>query len=511
MIDLNGRVPRRRFLTVLGGAAALAGGSGLWRSSPLSGLLGWRDAMAAPPSFPLDRALAERVLLEARGRGAPFSDLYLETRTVSRVQLTGSVIESVEQGIFSGCGVRAVDEDRTGYAYADAFEESALLAAARDAAAIASGSAPGNAPISFQSVTPPTTVTLARPFGEVAEDERVGWLIEADAAARAFDPSVNQVTIEHTDEMLHFLVINSEGLWVEDTLPLLYMRINVYAEKNGNRGTGVERLSRRQGAEQMEKDAPGAAGREAARMAVAMCEAREAPAGEMPVILGAGGGVLFHEAVGHGLEGDFARKGTSMFTGRIGEIVASPRVSVVDTGALPLQRGSYNVDDEGTPPARNLLIEKGVLRGFLNDRLTARILKVSRTGNGRRQSYRFPPLVRMSNTFLMEGEDTMEEMLKGVGSGLFARTLGGGEVDTSTGNFTFGVLEGYRIEDGKLGGAVRGANLVGNGPEIMKRIDRVGSDQKFWAGTCGKGQWVPVSSGAPTLRIASMTVGGSQA
>jgi TldD protein len=321
---------------------------------------------------------------------------------------------------------------------------------------------------------------------------------------------VGQVTIDHADEMLHFLVVNSDGTRCEDTLPLLYMRINVFASKNGRRGTGMERLSRRLGAEQMANAAPEAGGREAARMAVAMCDAAEAPSGEMPVVLGAGGGVLFHEAVGHGLEGDAVRKGTSFFKDLVGQTVASEHVSVRDTGALPELRGSYNVDDEGTPPRENLLIDKGVLRGFLNDRITAAVLKAERTGNGRRQSYRFPPLVRMSNTFLAPGTDMVEEIIKETKSGLFARNLGGGEVDTATGNFTFGVLEGYLIEDGRIAGPVSGANLVGNGPEIMKRIDRVGPDQKFWAGTCGKGQWVPVSSGAPTLRISSMTVGGSR-
>jgi TldD protein len=510
MIRFEQRFPRRTFLRVLGGAAALAGTSGLARLSPM-GFLSPRAALAGTGTpFPIDAALASRVLHEARSHGAGFGELYLETRTVTRLSLAGGDIESVEQGIYSGCGVRAVDDDRVGYAYADTFEEAPLLAAARDSAAIAARTGSAGGTIAFRLGTPPATVRCLRPFDSVPEDERVAWLRQADSAARGFSPSVSQVTIDYTDEMLHFLVINSDGLWIEDTLPLLYMRVNVMADKQGRPGTGMERLSQRMGAEQTDQEAPGRAGREAARMAVAMCEAQVAPSGEMPVILGAGGGVLFHEAVGHGLEGDSVRKGTSSFAGLVGQVVASDRVSVVDTGALPMQRGSYNVDDEGAEPQRNLLIDKGILRGFLNDRINAQALGAPRTGSGRRQSYRFPPLVRMSNTFLLEGEDTVGEMLQGVKAGLFARTLGGGEVDTTTGNFTFGVLEGYRIEDGKITAPVRGANLVGNGPEIMKRIDAVGPDQKFWAGTCGKGQWVPVSSGAPTLRISWMTVGGSQ-
>jgi len=337
----------------------------------------------------------------------------------------------------------------------------------------------------------------------------VGWLNRVDKAARAYDPAVQQVSIEHSDELQHLLIANTDGVWVEDALPILYLRINVIASKNGKRGTGVERLSMRMGAEQLDGDALEKGAKEAARMALVMCDAEESPAGEMPVILGAGGGVIFHEAVGHGLEGDAVYRHSSMFAGRIGERVGSEKVSVIDTGSLPNMRGSYNVDDEGQPPQRNLLIEHGILRGFLNDRMTSLALKAPRTGNGRRQSYRFPPLVRMSNTFLDVGTDAVEEIIKSTPSGLYARTLGGGEVDTVSGNFTFGVLEAYRIEQGKIGAPVRGASLVGNGPEIMKRIDRVAADQKFWNGTCGKGQWVPVTSGAPTLRIAAMTVSGS--
>jgi TldD protein len=309
--------------------------------------------------------------------------------------------------------------------------------------------------------------------------------------------------------MQRFAVANSDGAWVEGSMPLLYLRVNAIATKDGRRGMGMERVSFRLGAEQMDGDAAGKAGQKAGRMAVAMLDAEAAPAGEMPVILAAGGGVLFHEAVGHGLEGDGVRRGSSFFAGRVGEVVGSERVSVVDWGGIADLRGSYDVDDEGTAPVKSVLIERGVLRGFMNDRMTAGVLEAERTGNGRRQSYRFPPLVRMSNTYLPAGEDDVEEMIRATPSGLYARTLGGGEVDTTTGNFTFGVLEAYRIEDGKLGRAVRGANLVGNGPEILKRIDRVGPDLEYWPGTCGKGQWVPITAGAPTLRIASMTVGGS--
>lgn len=502
MNSIGGTLGRRRFLKIVGGAAGLA------VVGPLDRLVGVGAAMAAP-AFPVDPRTASRILLEARSRGAGFADLYLESRTVTRMNLVDSAVESVEQGIFAGGGVRAIDGDHTGYAFADSFDEAPLVDAAKSAAAIAANVSGDLQPISFRVESPTRTVRFVRPFDEVTQDERLAWIKRIDEAARAYDPAVQQVTIEYSDEMLHFAVANSDGLWIEDSLPLTMVRINVIANKDGRRGVGLERISYRLGAEQMDHDVPGEKAREAARMAVAMCDAVEAPAGEMPVILGAGGGVMFHEAVGHGLEGDYARRGSSFYSGRIGEVVGSQRVSLIDWGGKPDLRGSYNVDDEGAIPVKNLLIEKGILRGFLTDRITSAMTEWPRSGNGRRQSYRFPPLVRMSNTYLSEGTDSVEEMIKETKKGIFARTLGGGEVDTTSGNFTFGVLEGYKIEDGRITVPVRGANLVGSGPEVMKRIDRVASDTRFWPGTCGKGQWVPVSSGAPTLRISSMTVGGS--
>jgi TldD protein len=504
MISFPASIPRRRFLGLAGAAAGLA------LTLPVARVLGIREALAASSGFPLTADAAARILDAARGRGAAFADLYLQQSLVTRLTLVEQTIESVEQGVRAGGGVRAVDGDRTGYAYADSFAEEPLVEAARDAAAIATRGAAPTGALSFPGVTAPVPIVhCARPLDLVSEDERVRWLERADQAARAYDPAVEQVTIDYTDEMTRFAIINSDGVWIEDAMPLLYLRINVIAVRNGKRGTGTERVSFRRGAEQMDGDAAGKAGQEAARQAVAMIEAVDAPAGEMPVILAAGGGVLFHEAIGHGLEGDGVYRGTSFYAGKVGQVVGSERVTLIDTGARPDLRGSFNVDDEGTPPLENKLIEKGVLKGFLTDRISATMLEAPRTGSGRRQSYRYPPLVRMSNTYLERGEDDVEEIIRSTKSGIYARALGGGEVDTTSGNFTFGVLEAYRIEDGKIGAPVRGANLVGNGPEILKRIDRIGPDLKFWNGTCGKGQWVPVTSGAPTLRISSMTVGGS--
>ncbi len=505
MISFDRPLRRRQFLGIVGGAA------GVGIAGSFDSLLSIREAWAtAGTRFPIDGATASKVIQEARSRGAGFAELYLETRTVTRLTLSDGEIEAIEQGIFAGCGVRAIDGDRTGYAYADSFTAADLVEAARNASVIAAHPTSQAESMIFQVEIPRRFIRFLRPLDTVGPDERTGWVKRADEAAHAYDPSVKQVTVEHSDEMLHFAVINSEGFWVEDSLPLIYHRVNVVAERNGKTGRGYARLSYRRGAEQMDDDAPGKNAMEAARMATVMIDAQAAPIGEMPVILAAGGGVLFHEAVGHGLEGDYARKGTSIYSGRIGEVVASNRVSVIDHGGIVDLRGSFNIDDEGTMPQMNVLIERGVLRGFMTDRITAQALDTGRTGNARRQSYRFPPLVRMSNTYLYQGEDDVEQMIRETKSGLYAAALGGGEVDTTTGNFTFGLREAYRIEDGKIGPPVRGAVLVGNGPEIMKRIDRVGPDLAYWNGTCGKGQWVPVTSGSPTLRISSMTVGGSE-
>jgi TldD protein len=459
-------------------------------------------------TFPMDHAIAARLIEVACSKGAAFGELYLERRVVTSLTLADGRIESVEQGITAGCGVRAVDGERVGYAFADSFDPAVIEEAARNAAAIADRGAGAGSGVVFLPVIPPDLVQAPRTIVELEDNSRAQWLLKADAAARAYDPAVTQATITYTDEVLQFAVINSDGLWIEDRLPLLYLRLNVNASKPGGQGLGTHRVSHRSGLGEMSDEVAANAGTQAARMAVAMCDARPSPSGEMTVVLASGGGVLFHEAVGHGLEGDVALRGTSFYTGKIGQRVGSAKVSVVDTGAMPALRGSYNVDDEGTVPERNVLIEKGVLRGFLTDRIVAKGLDLPRTGNGRRQSYRFPPLVRMSNTFIEPGTDDPEAIIRETRRGLFARSLGGGEVDTTSGNFTFGVQEAYLIEDGKLKYPVRGANLVGNGPEIMTRIDRVGPDLGYWVGTCGKGQWVPVTCGAPTLRISSMTVGG---
>ena len=329
MDSIHRPLRRRGFLKIVGGATGLA------LIGPVERLLGLNEAWATGTGFPISGTTASKVLREAQSLGAEFSELYLERRIGTRMDLSGGQVESVEQGIFAGCGVRAVNGDRTGYAFADSFEPAELMEAARNAAAIASSPTDIGSSLIFNVERPNRRIKYLQPFDQVEQDVRVGWLRAADEAARAYDPAVQQVTIQHNDEMLEFAVINSDGLWMEDKLPLLYNRINVVAKKNGSTGTGFKRISYRLGAEQMDGTAPADAARDAARQALVMSRAEPAPVGEMPVILGKGGGVMFHEAVGHGLEGDFAHRGTSIYTGRIGEMVASPRVSIVDDGTLP--------------------------------------------------------------------------------------------------------------------------------------------------------------------------------
>jgi TldD protein len=303
------------------------------------------------------------------------------------------------------------------------------------------------------------------------------------------------------------------GVLVEDVQPLFSIRVSVIAIENGVRREGTSGGGGRVGPEFFETRPPEYFAREAARMAVAMLGAKEAPAGPMPVVLGPGWpGILLHEAVGHGLEGDFNRKGTSAFAGRIGQRVAAPGVTVVDDGTIADRRGSLNVDDEGNRPGRTVLIEDGVLRGYLQDRLNSGLMKMGPTGNGRRQSYAHIPMPRMTNTFMLAGQDDPEDIVRGVKRGLFARTFGGGQVDITSGKFVFSATEAYLIEDGRIGPPVVGATLIGNGPDILTRVTRIGHDLKLdeGVGTCGKaGQSVPVGVGLPTILVSEITVGGT--
>ncbi len=457
----------------------------------------------------LTRSQIQDVLDAALSRSGNFADLYLETRTRTHIVIASSEIRTLEYGVIQGGGVRTVAGERTGYAYAETFEPDQLVDAARSAARIASaGGCIERGPLEMKEFT--RNVTCQEPIEGVSIGDKVALLERVDRAARAVTPHIQQVVIDYSDATQRFSVATSSGDLVTDELPVIYLRVNVNASRNGATSEGMYRLSARKGMELLAGDAPEASGRAAAEQAVRMLEAQPAPSGELPVVIAAGGGVMFHEAVGHGLEADAVLRDATVFAGRVGEKVATELVSIYDDGSLPGERGSFNVDDEATPASKTLLIDKGILRGYMQDRRTAYNMREKSTGNGRRQSFRYPPIVRMTNTYLAPGKDSPEAIIRDTKRGIYAVNFGGGEVDPASGQFTFGLREAYLIEDGRVTAPIKGANLVGSGPEVLKRIDRVASDFGGWPGTCGKSdQWVPVTSGCPTLRVSAITVGGT--
>jgi TldD protein len=454
----------------------------------------------------------ERLLSLALGRGGNFADLYFQHHRTSSILLEEGLIRTASQGITCGLGVRVVAGEKTGYAYTDDLAWPAMARAAETAAHIASDVRT----LPAQSVSP---APVERRYGQatvsdLALSERIALVERADRAARAFDPRIEKVIVSLADETKRVRIANSTGVLVEDVQPLFSIRVSVIASENGVRREGSSGGGGRSGPEFFGAKPPEHFAREAARVAVLLLGAREAPAGAMPVVLGPGWpGILLHEAVGHGLEGDFNRRGTSAFAGRIGQRVAAPGVTVVDDGSLPDRRGSLNVDDEGNTPGRTVLIEDGILRGYLQDRLNSGLMEMSATGNGRRQSYASIPMPRMTNTFMLAGQDDPDDILRSVKHGLYAKNFGGGQVDITSGKFVFSTTEAYLIEDGRIGAPVVGATLIGNGPDVLTKVTRIGHDLSLdeGIGTCGKaGQSVPVGVGLPTILVSEITVGGTE-
>jgi TldD protein len=495
------RISRRRFITGLGAGAGLGA---LTLATPA-----WlRDSVARAQRGVPAREEMERILTRALSRGGHYADLYLETRSSLHIVIAGSEVQTMEYGIIQGGGVRTLAGEKTGYAYAETFAPDVLLTVADSAARIASGG--GGRPTEATAISFPRVVQTRKPIRETAVADKLTLLERVDHAARAAGPEVKQVRIDYRDAAQSFTVINSDGCIVSDALPSVYLRVNVNASRGDAVAEGMYRTSYRQGMEQLDGDTPEEAGRQAAAQALRMLDARPAPAGEFPVVIAAGGGVMFHEAVGHGLEADAVLHNATVFAGRVGEKVASDLVTICDDSTIPDLRGSFNVDDEGSVGKRAVLIEKGVLRGYMQDRRTAYNMREATTANGRRQSFRHPAIVRMSNTNLLPGTGDPEEIIKETARGIYAVSFGGGQVDTASGQFTFGLREAYLIEEGRVTAPIRGANLVGSGPEVIQRVDRTASDFGSWPGTCGKSdQWVPVTSGCPTLRVSAITVGGT--
>lgn len=464
--------------------------------------------------FQITRHDLENYLSEALHRGGDYADLYFEYISTSNLSLDESLVKSATQGVSLGVGVRVISGERTGYAYSDDLAPEKIKHAAQVAAMIAAGPAKVETAGLHEGPKRNLYPVLTAP-NETAFQDRVALVLEADQAARAYDSRVFQVQATYADALKHVLVATSEGVLSTDRQPLARLSVSVLARENG----GVPQQGYAGGGGRHELSyfitdgTPQRFAREAARQALIQLEAVEAPAGEQVVVLGPGWpGVLLHEAVGHGLEADFNRKGVSAFSGRMGQQVASPLCTIVDDGTIGSRRGSLNVDDEGNETQANVLIEKGILRGYLQDKLSSRITGVKETGNGRRESYEHIPMPRMTNTFMLAGESDPGDIIRSVQRGLYCANFAGGQVDITSGNFVFSASESYLIEDGKLTRPVKNATLIGNGPEAMKYVSMVGNDLKLdeGIGVCGKeGQSVPVGVGIPTIRIDRMTVGGT--
>src|SRR6266849_2611539 len=472
---------------------------------------------ARPERFFADRfnvtpSLIDRLLGSAlRGR-VEDADVYLEYRVNEELVIEEGTIKKASRHVSQGAGVRAQAGTRTGYAHTDDISIENLEEAARQARAIADRSSAGGV-LAIPAGTPHDLYSLSEPPIATDLDRKVELLKRVDAAARAADPRVRQVIASVTSEDVVMLIATAAGFAVGDVRPLTRLNVTVIAEDNGKREIGSYGGGGRVAFDHfLAEDRWKRFANEAARQAVLKLSAVDAPAGTMTVVLGPGWpGILLHEAIGHGLEGDFNRKGVSAFAGRLGQKVASELVTVVDDGTIANRRGSLNVDDEGTPTQRTVLIENGVLRGYLQDKLNARLMGMKPTGNGRRESYAYPPMPRMTNTFMLAGQDDPEDILKSVKHGLYAVTFGGGQVDITNGKFVFSASEAYLVEDGRITAPVKGATLIGNGPEALTRVSRVGRDLKLdeGVGTCKDGQSVPVGVGLPTIRIDGITVGGT--
>jgi len=467
-------------------------------------------------------ALTERELDAVFGQilthAVDYADLYFQWSRHESWSLEEGQVKSGAYNVEQGVGVRAVSGEKTGLAYSDEIQLPALTDAARAARAIARSGASAAVPgrqLETRNPQPVTLYTAADPLASLDDAAKVKLLEAVEAEARAADPRVSQVMASLSGVHEVILIAGSDGRLAADVRPLVRLNVTVIVESNGRRETGSHGGGGRLTYPQfIERGLARVYAREAVRQALVNLEAGEAPAGTMKVVLGPGWpGILLHEAIGHGLEGDFNRKGTSAFSGRVGERVAAPGVTVVDDGTIADRRGSLNVDDEGTPTRHTVLIEDGILKGYLQDTLNARLMGVAPTGNGRRESYAHMPLPRMTNTYMLAGRDDPQEIIASVDKGLYAVNFGGGQVDITSGKFVFSASEAYLIENGKVTRPVKGATLIGNGPDVLTRVTRVGNDLALdpGVGTCGKdGQSVPVGVGQPTLLIDGLTVGGTQ-
>ena len=445
--------------------------------------------------------------------GVDAADLYFQHQISESWVLEDGIVKDGSFHVDQGVGVRALSGEKTGFAYSNDIRLAALSQAAGAARSIARAGQAGTVQAWQRPACTPLYVA-ENPLDVMAQADKVSFLQRIDAYTRSLDPRITQVSVSMSGVHDTVMVAASDGTWAGDIRPLVRLNVSVIIEQNGRRERGSSGGGGRTDYQYFETEerALGYA-REAVRQATVNLQAVAAPAGSMPVVMGPGwSGVLLHEAVGHGLEGDFNRKGSSAYSGRVGEKVASSLCTIVDDGTLPGRRGSLTLDDEGLPTNCTTLIENGILKGYMQDKLNARLMGVAATGNGRRESYAHLPMPRMTNTYMLAGESDPEEIIASVKKGIYCANLGGGQVDITSGKFVFSTSEAYLIEDGKITAPVKGATLIGNGPEVMNRVSMVGTDLQLdtGVGVCGKdGQSVPVGVGQPTLKIDQITVGGT--
>ncbi len=461
----------------------------------------------------IDENICRRLIDVALATGGDYADLFFEYRAAGSLFFEDGITKSASRGVSLGLGVRVRKGDATGYAHVEDLDYPAMLRAANTAAQIAraGGSQTTSLPIAAREVA--QRYELDRLTLDAPGTEKRALLERASRAAHAHDPSIVKVEVTFSEELREILICTSLGHFCRDTQPLLRFGVRALAERDGRRESGRSGGGGRMTLGYFEGKSPEWHGAEAARQALCMLDARPAPAGQLTVVLAPGdSGILLHEAVGHGLEADFNRKKTSNYSGQVGNEVASSLCTVVDDATFLQSRGTINVDDEGNEPERSVLIENGILRGYMHDQHTAGHFKTRPTGNGRRESFASVPMPRMTNTVLLAGPHEPEEILRSVKHGIFAKAFGGGQVDIANGDFVFSLTESYLIEDGKITAPLKGANLIGNGPETLRRVIMLGNDVALSDGswTCGKdGQSVPVGVGCPTMKLSSITVGGT--
>ncbi|MBL8498235.1 metalloprotease TldD [Nitrosomonas sp. JL21] len=464
--------------------------------------------------YELDSTGLQRVLDQMLAHNIDYADLYFQYNRSEGWMLEEGIVKSGSFNIEQGVGVRAISGEKTGFAYSDDISMPALVSAAQATRAIAhQGGASAMQGMKQHALQRSQLYLPDDPIASLEAAEKVALLERLERITRQLDRRITQVVASLAGEYEVMLVVRSDGMLAADVRPLVRLSLQVIAEENGRREQGMAggggRFSYAYFTDEILLDYA----KKAVHQAVVNLDARPAPAGTMTVVLGSGWpGILLHEAIGHGLEGDFNRKGSSAFSGRIGERVAAPGVTVVDDGTIPQRRGSLNIDDEGNPTQCTALIEDGILRGYLQDSLNARLMGVAVTGNGRRESFAHIPMPRMTNTYMLNGDKDPAEIIASVKHGLYAANFGGGQVDITSGKFVFSAAEAYMIEDGKITYPVKGATLIGNGPDVLTRVSMIGNDMALdpGVGTCGKdGQSVPVGVGQPTLRVDGLTVGGT--